>query len=85
MTPLDVRRLIWRRCSAHGSGSWAVRYVDSFGQMRVSTKGLQVPRMSLGGEAFSEEDAHAAALQVMKKAKREWNRLDLSDEDRFDV
>ena len=85
MTELDRGRLIWRRPTASSPGCWSVRYHNMLGQLRTFSKNLQVPRVSLDGERLSPEEELRAALQVMKKARREWNRLDLSTEDRFVV
>ena len=83
MTPEERGRLIWRPPSLRMGGRWLVRYVDDAGQVRSTSRGLQVPQLSIDGEPMCDEEQRRTLLGVLKKAKREWNRLDQSDEDRF--
>ena len=83
MSSQDKARLTWRRPTLKRPGAWSVRFENSQGELQTWSKGLQVPSMHLDGSLLNEDEQVRAAQQVMKKAKREWNRLDCSEEERF--
>ena len=55
---------------------------DRGGYGRTSA-GLRVPVTGLDGQQLSSDEYNDAVAQVLKKARREWNRLDRSDEERY--
>ena len=81
MTEVDKGRLSWRGPSGKSPASWIVKYMDHQGRAKVSRAGLTVPRVSLAGE--NEEGVIKAALQVLQKARRAWNRLDQPGAERY--
>ena len=83
MTEEDKGRVLWRRPSACRAGSWTVYYEDSAGKRCSSSAGLRVPRQSLAGDMLSADEITGAALQVLLKARRLWNRLDRSEAERY--
>ena len=66
-------------------GHWVVHYTDKDGKDCESCVGLGVPRSSLIGEPLTEEQKMEAARQVLMRARRDWNNLDCSGEDRLQV
>jgi hypothetical protein len=66
-------------------GHWIVFYTDADGKDCESYIGLGVPRSSLQGEPLTAEEQMYAAQAVLVKAKREWNRLDCSGEEKCKV
>ena len=83
LTDEDNGRILWRAETRSTPGFWTIRYVDADG-VRVSTAaGLRVPLVSLAGERLSAEEYLRAALQVPRRARREWNRLDQSGANRY--
>ena len=83
ITPQDKGRLQWRAPSWRAPGSWTVVFLNALGERSSSCAGLRVPRVSLSGEVLNVEELTAAALQLQTKARREWNRLDHSDAERY--
>ena len=83
ITPQDKGRLQWRAPSWRAPGSWTVLFLNADGERSSSCAGLRVPRLSLSGEVLSVEEVTTAALQLQTKARREWNRLDHSDAERY--
>ena len=83
ITPQDKGRLLWRAPSWRAHGCWTVVFLNADGERSSSCAGLRVPRVSLSGEVLNVEELTAAALQLQTKARREWNRLDHSDAERY--
>ena len=83
ITRQDKGRLQWRAPSWRAPGSWTVVFLNALGERSSSCAGLRVPRVSLSGEVLNVEELTAAALQLQTKARREWNRLDHSDAERY--
>ena len=83
ITRQDKGRLQWRAPSWRAPGSWTVLFMNADGERSSSCAGLRVPRLSLSGEVLSVEEVTTAALQLQTKARREWNRLDHSDAERY--
>ena len=83
ITPQDKGRLQWRAPSWRAPGCWTVVFLNADGERSSSCAGLRVPRLSLSGEVLSVEEVTTAALQLQTKARREWNRLDHSDAERY--
>ena len=83
ITPQDKGRLQWRAPSWRAPGCWTVVFLNADGERSSSCAGLRVPRVSLSGEVLNVEELTAAALQLQTKARREWNRLDHSDAERY--
>ena len=83
LTEVDKGRLLWRSPSWDRPGCWTICYRDAAGERMRSSAGLRVPRTSLAGEVLELKEVTHAALQVLKKARREWNRLDQSDAERY--
>ena len=83
ITRQDKGRLQWRAPSWRAPGSWTVLFLNADGERSSSCAGLRVPRVSLSGEVLNVEELTAAALQLQTKARREWNRLDHSDAERY--
>ena len=94
----DENRISWRisrstrrAASSQGGcvdtpvGHWVVHYTDKDGKDCESCVGLGVPRSSLIGEPLTEEQKMEAARQVLMRARRDWNSLDCSGEDRLQV
>ena len=81
----DAGRIWWRSdpASSQGIGYWLIQYTDSSGALVRCRGGLTVPHMTLAGKPLSLAEKLAAARQVLIKARREWNRLDCSDKERF--
>ena len=84
LVPLDKGRVKWSAGRYGGDGSWVVWYQDSCGSRRRFTSGLSIPRLSLAGDPLTAEEQHAAGRQKLIKARREWNRLDASELQRYD-
>jgi hypothetical protein len=76
LTELDKGRLHWCRPSKSGPAYLTVLYRDDANQLKSVSAGLRVPRLSLAGESLSEAERFGATMQLLKKARREWNRLD---------
>ena len=83
ITRQDKGRLQWRPPSWRAPGCWTVVFLNALGERSSSCAGLRVPRVSLSGEVLNVEELTAAALQLQTKARREWNRLDHSDAERY--
>ena len=66
-------------------GHWHEHYTDKAGKDCEISVGLDVPRLSLGGEQMTPEQKMDAARQALARARREWNRLDCSGEARLQV
>ena len=60
-----------------------IRYLNGDGDTVTTQAGLSVPIVSLNGEELSEEDYKEAALQVLQRARTEWNRCDHSEAERI--
>ena len=83
LTEEDRGRVRWRSATRSSPGFWTVSFQDEDGARISSSAGLRVPLLSLAGEELSSEDYQAAALQVLRKARRQWDRLDQSDAERY--
>ena len=83
----DRARVVWRGglASASSHGSWMVRYLHTDGRCRAWSSGLAVPRRALSGEIYTSTEAEHAASQVLQRARRTWDRLDVSSLPRYDV
>ena len=81
----DAGRIWWRSdpASSQGIGFWLIQYTDANGAIIRCRGGLTVPHLDLSGKPLSLTDKLGAARLVLAKARREWNRLDCSDKDRF--
>ena len=82
----DQKCIAWRKSSASSQGTagfWQVFYTDEEGRSMRFRSGLTVPRKTLAGETMTAQQQMDAARQVLLRAKREWNRLDRSEADRF--
>ena len=53
------------------------------GKHRYTAKNLHAPRHGLSGERFKAAESEAAAAQVLRRARSQWNRLDASEEPRY--
>ena len=60
-----------------------VTYKDAEGKRRTSTKGLSLATKDNVGRALSGDGYAKMIERVMDKAKRLWNELDQSTEERF--
>ena len=75
----DRGRVFWR-----GLG-YQIIYSDGKGNRRQSRAGLTLPKRGLTNEPLTEEETLRAKHMLLKKARREWNRLDQSGAPRFDA
>ena len=73
----DKGRVFWR-----GVG-FQICYRDDKGNKRHSRAGLSMPRRGLTNEPLTNEEAERTKDALLKKARREWNRLDQSGAQRF--
>ena len=81
--PGDAKRIAWRSSAlSQGPGCWQIVYEDKGGSAIACRSGMQVPHMTLAGEPMNLTEQRKAAADVLKKARRTWNRLDCSDRDR---
>ena len=83
LTEEDSGRIQWRCPSRGAPGFWTIRYLDANGERLSTCAGLRVPLLSLAGERLTSEEYVRAALQVLRRARREWDRLDQSDAARY--
>jgi hypothetical protein len=65
--------------------SWTVKYMDDEGKHHRSSKGLKVPRFDHLGQALDLARYKEVRLAKLNQAKKMWNDLDKSDQDRFGV
>ena len=81
---MDRARVFWRCLSEKASshGHWLARYTNEDGAKCCHTKGLWVSRTSKSGDTFNAEDAVANARAVLKKARRYWNLMDGSGDEK---
>ena len=85
LTDQDKKRVFWRDLSGKDAsyGHWLVRYTDEKGARCMHSKGLWVSRTSKSGDTFNAEDAVANARAVLKKARRYWNLMDGSGDEKY--
>ena len=81
---LDKGRILWSTGRGGGLGCWIVVYEDVHGKRRRHTAGLRIPQYSLAGEELTIEEQLEAGRQTLIKARRDWNRLDASEDERYD-
>ena len=75
----DRGRVFWR---GHG---YQIIYSDGKGNWRQSRAGLTLPKRGLTNEPLTEKETLRAKHMLLKKARREWNRLDQSGAPRCDA
>ena len=63
--------------------AYIVWYEDAAAKNHRISKGLEVPRADIMGNALSPDQYAKAKVATMKKARDIWNRLDASDRQRF--
>lgn len=73
----DKGRVFWR-----GAG-FQICYQDGDGKKRQYRAGLTMPKRGLTNEVLTAEEAGRTKEALLKKARREWNRLDQSGAPRF--
>ena len=84
LTEADKGRVCWRSRTSTTEAAWAICYTDKHGAQRFARGGLSVPSTSLTGEPIREDAFMDNARQVLVRARKEWNRADWSEADRFD-
>ena len=84
LTAKDKGRVWWRAPTSRGRpGVFTVCYLSHGGKIHRTSAGLRVPCTELNGDALEVEEYVNACRQVLLKARREWNRMDASGEDRL--
>ena len=87
----DMVRIVWRssnfisrnNTNSVCQGGWQIHFTDANGKKKSSRTGLSVPIMGLSGAARTQDEYMDAAREVLVKARRTWNEMDQSLEDRF--
>ena len=81
LEPGDKGRVRWDA----GSRSWTVLYRDDRGARRSTRRNLSVDVEDLAGEPKSQEEFAAARRCVLRRARKLWNEMDKSSEERFAI
>ena len=83
LTDADRGRICWRARTSTVEAAWQICFTNAHGVMKNARAGLAVPSTALSGEPITESAFLDNARQVLKKARREWNRVDHSGGERY--
>ena len=85
LTEKDRTRIFWRSRTATAEAAWTICFTNKHGVQNLARSGLSVPSTALIGEPIMEDAFLDNAAKVLIKARKEWNRSEFSDGDRFDI